>query len=441
MMKTISQLIILCFMTHYYCMGQTAIDIRKVDLSNGLRVVMHRDNTMPIVAVGVLYKVGSKNELPGRSGFAHFFEHLMFEGSEHIARGEFMKLIQASGGVNNAYTTHDKTYYFEVLPSNQLEMALWMESERMLHAKIDTVGVETQREVVKEEKRLRIDNQPYMSFQENLFSRAYRVHPYKSVPIGTMEDLNAARLDEFYDFYRTFYVPENAVLVIAGDIEYETAERLARSYFEDIPRGGKEIPRPNVIEPPIEREIIDTIYDNIQLPAVFVAYRMPPKNSDDALALSLLSRLLSTGNSSRLRKTLVDEQKIALEVIAFPYDLEDGGLFITLALANFGKDPKDILASMHQEIERTRTERITDREFQKLLNQFENQQISQMGSMQGIADLLGEYEVFYGDANLINTIGRKVSSLTPDDLQRVAKMYLDPSRRIVLYYLPKPSQP
>lgn len=425
----------------HFSMGQTAVDIRKVDLSNGLRVVMHRDNTMPIVAVGVLYKVGSKNELPGRSGFAHFFEHLMFEGSEHIARGEFMKLIQASGGINNAYTTHDKTYYFEVLPSNQLEMALWMESERMLHAKIDTIGVETQREVVKEEKRLRIDNQPYMSFQENLFSRAYRVHPYKSVPIGTMEDLNAAQLDEFYDFYRTFYVPENAVLVIAGDIEYEAAERLARRYFEDIPRGGREIPRPNVVEPPIEREIIDTIYDNIQLPAVFVAYRMPPKNSDDALALSLLSRLLSTGSSSRLRKTLVDEQKIALEVIAFPYDLEDGGLFITLALANFGKDPKDILVSMHQEIERTRSERITDREFQKLLNQFENQQISQMGSMQGIADLLAEYEVFYGDANLINTIGQKMSKLTPNDLMRVAKTYLDPNRRIVLYYLPKTSQP
>ncbi|MCX8148396.1 M16 family metallopeptidase [Thermaurantimonas aggregans] len=439
-MKKFSLLILLFSMTHF-AIGQTAIDIRKVDLKNGLRVIMHRDNTMPIVAVGVLYKVGSKNELPGRSGFAHFFEHLMFEGSEHIARGEFMKLIQASGGVNNAYTTHDKTYYYEVLPSNQLEMALWMESERMLHAKIDTVGVETQREVVKEEKRLRIDNQPYMSFQENLFKRAYKVHPYKSVPIGTMEDLNAAQLNEFYDFYRTFYVPENAVLVIAGDIEYETAERLVRRYFEDIPRGGRPIPRPNVVEPPLEREIVDTIYDNIQLPAVFLAYRMPPKNSDDALALSLVSRLLSTGNSSRLRKKLVDEQKIALEVIAFPYDLEDGGLFITLALANFGKDPKDIMASMHEEIERLKKERISDREFQKLLNQFETQQISQMGSMQGIADLLAEYEVFYGDANLINTIGQKVSKLTPADLQRVANTYFDSNRRIILYYLPKSSQP
>lgn len=427
-------------MTHF-AIGQTQIDIRKTELSNGLRVIMHRDNTMPIVAVGVLYKVGSKNELPGRSGFAHFFEHLMFEGSEHIARGEFMKLIQASGGVNNAYTTHDKTYYYEVLPSNQLEMALWMESERMLHAKIDTIGVETQREVVKEEKRLRIDNQPYMSFQENLFKRAYKIHPYKSVPIGTMEDLNAARLEEFMDFYKTFYVPENAVLIIAGDIEYDNAEALVRKYFGDIPRGGRTIPRPDVTEPPLEGQIVDTIYDDIQLPAVFVAYRMPPKNSDDALALSLVSRLLSTGNSSRLRKKLVDEQQIALEVVAFPYDLEDGGLFITLALANFGKDPSDILNSMNAEIEKVRSEKISDREFQKLLNQFENQQISQMGSMQGIADLLAEYEVFYGDANLINTMSQKIAAITPDDLKRVANAYLDPSKRIVLYYLPKTSQP
>jgi predicted Zn-dependent peptidase len=352
-----------------------------------------------------------------------------------------MKLIQASGGVNNAYTTHDKTYYYEVLPSNQLEMALWMESERMLHAKIDTIGVETQREVVKEEKRLRIDNQPYMSFQENLFKRAYKIHPYKSVPIGTMEDLNAARLEEFMDFYKTFYVPENAVLVIAGDIEYDNAEALVRKYFEDIPRGGRTIPRPDVTEPPLEGQIVDTIYDDIQLPAVFVAYRMPSKNSDDALALSLVSRLLSTGNSSRLRKKLVDEQQIALEVVAFPYDLEDGGLFITLALANFGKDPLDILNSMNAEIEKVRSEKISDREFQKLLNQFENQQISQMGSMQGIADLLAEYEVFYGDANLINTMSQKIAAITPEDLMRVANAYLDPSKRIVLYYLPKTSQP
>ncbi|GCD79757.1 M16 family metallopeptidase [Schleiferia thermophila] len=439
-MKKFNNLILLVIMTHF-AIGQTQIDIRKTELSNGLRVIMHRDNTMPIVAVGVLYKVGSKNELPGRSGFAHFFEHLMFEGSEHIARGEFMKLIQASGGVNNAYTTHDKTYYYEVLPSNQLEMALWMESERMLHAKIDTIGVETQREVVKEEKRLRIDNQPYMSFQENLFKRAYKIHPYKSVPIGTMEDLNAARLEEFMDFYKTFYVPENAVLVIAGDIEYDNAEALVRKYFEDIPRGGRTIPRPDVTEPPLEGQIVDTIYDDIQLPAVFVAYRMPSKNSDDALALSLVSRLLSTGNSSRLRKKLVDEQQIALEVVAFPYDLEDGGLFITLALANFGKDPLDILNSMNAEIEKVRSEKISDREFQKLLNQFENQQISQMGSMQGIADLLAEYEVFYGDANLINTMSQKIAAITPEDLMRVANAYLDPSKRIVLYYLPKTSQP
>lgn len=416
---------------------RNSIDFERYELPNGLKVILHQDRSMPVVAVSVLYNVGSKNELEGRSGFAHFFEHLMFEGSENIKRGEFMKLVQAAGGQNNAYTTHDKTYYYEVLPSNQLEMGLWMEAERLLHAKIDIEGVETQREVVKEEKRMRYDNQPYMSFQEQMFKRAYSVHPYKFVPIGSMEDLNAAQLEEFMDFYKLFYVPNNATLTLAGDFDKAQAKKWIEQYFGSIPRGTREIPRPTVREPELQSSIIDTIYDNIQIPAVFMGYRIPDKNSEDAIAVKMLSQLLSSGRSSRLKRAMVDDKKLALEVSSFPYELEQGGLFISLAFANIGIDPKDLLDAIDEEIEKVRSEKISPRELERVLNQLENQRVSRLGSMEGIAEQLAEYEVFYGDANLINSIGTLTQAITAEKLLEVAQKYFDPNKRVILYYLPK----
>ncbi|MDZ7848549.1 MAG: pitrilysin family protein [Owenweeksia sp.] len=216
-------------------LAQTNIEFEEYTLDNGLHVILHEDHSTPIVAVSVLYHVGSKNEREGRSGFAHFFEHLMFEGSPNIERGEYMKIVQGNGGALNANTSFDRTFYYEVLPSNQLELGLWLESERMLHATVDETGVETQREVVKEEKRMRIDNRPYMSFQENIFSRAYPDHPYEIVPIGTMEDLNAAEISDFTDFYETFYVPNNATLSIAGDIDVKETKEMIEKYYSGIP--------------------------------------------------------------------------------------------------------------------------------------------------------------------------------------------------------------
>jgi len=216
-----------------------------------------------------MYHVGSKNEDPERTGFAHFFEHLMFEGSENIPRGDFFKIVQGNGGTLNANTSFDRTFYFEVLPSNQLKLGLWLESERLLHLKIDSIGVETQRKVVKEERSQRYDNQPYGSLLEELFKRAYKVYPYSWTPIGSVQYIDQAKLDEFLDFYKTYYVPQNATLSIAGDIDIEQTKEWIDLYFSDIPKGTKEINRPTVVEPPMTEEIRDTVYDNIQLPAVF----------------------------------------------------------------------------------------------------------------------------------------------------------------------------
>lgn len=225
------------------------IKFTEYDLPNGLHVILHEDHSTPIVAVTVLYHVGSKNEDPNRTGFAHFFEHLMFEGSDNIKRGEYMKLVQNAGGQLNANTTFDRTFYFEILPSNQLELGLWMESERMLHSKIDSIGVETQRKVVKEELKQSNENTPYGTILIQSFGHAFKEHPYRWTPIGSAEYINKASLQEFIDFYKTFYVPNNATLSIAGDITPSQTKTLIEKYFKEIPKGTRPIPRPTIVEP------------------------------------------------------------------------------------------------------------------------------------------------------------------------------------------------
>lgn len=415
------------------------IKFEEFTLDNGLHVILHKDNSTPIVAVTVMYHVGAKNEKPGRSGFAHFFEHLLFEGTENIERGEFMSMVKAAGGTLNANTTQDRTFYYEVLPSNQLELGLYMESERMLHAKIDSVGVETQREVVKEEKRQRIDNVPYMSFSEEIFKRAFKEHPYRWTTIGSMEDLNAAQLGEFMEFYKEYYVPNNATLSIAGDIDIEETKELVKKYFSEIPK-GKEPYRPNIEEPALKAEVRDTVYDNIQLPAVFQAYRMPGQGTDDYYALNMLTTLLSGGPSARLQKRLVDKEQKALQIAAFPYALEDYGLFISLGLVNTGVPLDELEAAMNEEFEKVKTELVSEKEFQKVKNQIESDFVSSNSTVAGIAESLANYHVYFGDANLINTEIERYNKVTREDLRRVAQKYLNPENRVVLYYLPKSEQ-
>lgn len=408
----------------------------EYDLPNGLHVILHEDHTIPTVAISVLYHVGSKNEDPTRTGFAHFFEHLLFEGSENIERGEYMKLIQNNGGVINANTSFDRTFYFETLPSNKLEQGLWMESERMLHAKIDNIGLETQRKVVKEEKKQRYENTPYGRLLEQIFKNAYTVHPYQWTPIGEAQYIDQATLPEFIDFYKTFYVPNNATLSIGGDINIAQTKAWVEKYFGTIPRGTKAIPRPTVKEPAQTAEKRVTFYDKVQLPAVVFAYHTPEQGTPESYALQMVAQILSEGKSSRLQKSVVDKQQKAVAAGAFNLPSEDPGLAMMFGIANMGVKAEDLEKSMDEEINTLLTKGITDDELQKCKNQMENEFISQNQRVLGIVENLANYHVYFGDANLINKELDRYMKLTKADLMAAAKKYFTKENRLVLYYMP-----
>jgi zinc protease len=416
------------------------IEFVEYTLDNGLHVILHQDKSVPIVCVSVMYHVGSKNENPARTGFAHFFEHLLFEGSENIKRGEFDKYISNAGGTNNANTWYDRTYYYELLPSNYVSTGLWLESERMLHAKVDSVGIETQRQVVKEERRQRVDNQPYGSVLEEAMKRAYTTHPYQWSVIGSMDHLDAAVEADYVSFYKEFYVPNNAILSIAGDIDIEATKLEIQKYFGGIPR-GKEPFRPSVVEPALLAEKRDTVYDNIQLPGVIQTYRIPAQGTADFYAVSMLSTLLSQGESSRLSRALVDEQELALQIFNIPLALEDPGVSLNFGICNMGVKPEVLEAAMDKEVEKVQNELIGEVEFQKLRNQVEADFITANTSVAGIAESLANYKMYYGDTNLINTEIERYMNVTREDIQRVAKKYYNKNNRVVLYYLPKQQQP
>lgn len=413
------------------------IQFEKYTLPNGLKVILHEDHSAPVVAVTVLYHVGSKNEDTARTGFAHFFEHLLFEGSENIKRGEFDKYITNAGGALNANTSQDRTFYFELLPSNQVDLGLWLESERMMHAKIEQIGVNTQREVVKEEKRQRMDNRPYGSFLNEVLKRAFKVHPYQWSPIGSMDHLNAAKLDEFINFYKTFYVPNNCVLSIAGDFNKADLKNKIEAYFGPIKKGVNAIPRLTIKEPALGGEVRDVIQDNIQLPGVFQAYRAPKQGGDEYYAFNVLSTILSGGESSRMNKTLVDKKQQAVAAQSAPFFNEDEGLFITLAIANMGVKIEALELSMDSIINDLKTGLVGEREFQKVKNQITTQIVTSNGTMAGIAESLANNEVYFGDANLINTELEKYNKVTRQDVLNVAKKYLNKDNRVVLVYVPK----
>ncbi|MGK9476807.1 M16 family metallopeptidase [Melioribacter sp. OK-6-Me] len=413
------------------------IEFVHYKLDNGLNVILHQDNSTPIVAVTVLYHVGSKNEDPERTGFAHFFEHLMFEGSPNIGRGEYFKIVESAGGQLNANTSFDRTFYYEILPSNQLELGLYLESERMLHLKIDSIGVETQRKVVKEERKQSYENRPYGSLLEKIFSNAYKVHPYRWIPIGSVQYIDQAKLEEFIEFYKTFYVPENATLSIAGDIDIEKTKKLVDKYFSEIPKGNKTIPRPDVVEPPQQKEIREVVYDNVQLPMVVYAYHIPEQGTPDYYALRLLTTLLSGGESARLQKEIKDKKQMALAVGSIPLSLEDPGLFIVYGLSNVGINAEELEKAIESEIDKVKKELISDYEFQKVRNQIESDFVNQNSRVAGIAENLADYLVYFGDPNLINTEIERYMKVTREDIKRVANKYFTKDNRVVLYYLPK----
>ena len=413
------------------------INFEEYDLPNGLHVILHQDNTVPIVTTSVLYHVGSRDEDPERTGFAHFFEHLLFEGTKNIDKGEWFQIVSSNGGSNNAFTTEDFTYYYENFPSNKLQLGLWMESERMLHPIIDNKGVEIQNEVVKEEKRLRFDNSPYGKWNEAVKKQLYKVHPYRNSTIGEMAHLDAASLDEFIAFNKKYYIPNNAVLTVAGDIDIPTTKRWISEYFSSIPKGDsieRNFPEEEEISASIKAETFDS---NIQIPALFLAFRTPEKVSRESRILDMIATYLSQGKSSKLYKKLVDKKKMALEVAAFNINNQDYGTYVILALPLGETSLETLKEEMSTEIEKIQNELISEKDFQKLQNQFESQFVASNSSIEGIAESLAVYHQFHGDTDLINTEIEFYRSITREEIKEVANRFLNPNQRLELHYLPE----
>lgn len=413
------------------------VSFEEYDLDNGLHVILHQDNAAPVVTTAVMYHVGAKDENPERTGFAHFFEHLLFEGTENIERGKWFEIVTSNGGSNNANTTEDRTYYYEVFPSNSLELGLWMEAERMLHPVINQIGVDTQNEVVKEEKRLRVDNSPYGSFLAEVKKRMFTKHPYRWSPIGSMDHLDAATLDEFQAFNKKFYVPNNAVLVVAGDINIADTKAMIKKYYGDIPR-GEDVKRGTFTEDPITTQINGEYQDpNIQIPALLNAFRTPSMKTRDARVLDMISTVLSDGKSSRLYKKMVDTDKEALQVGAFNVSQEDYGMYLLFGLPLGETSLETLQEGIDEEILKLQTDLISKKEFQKLRNKFENNFVSSNSSIEGIANSLARYYMLYGDINLINNEIDIYNSITREEIREVAKKYLNKNQRLVLNYIPK----
>lgn len=416
------------------------VNFTEYNLANGLHVILHQDKSAPVVAVTVFYHVGSKNEQVGRTGFAHFFEHLLFEGTDNIKRGEFSKYVSSNGGQDNATTSQDRTFYYEVFPSNQFKLGLWLESERMMHPVINEVGVKTQNEVVKEEKRQRIDNQPYGHVVEQTFNKLFTNHPYHWQPIGSMDDLDAAKLDEFKAFFKKYYIPNNAVLTIAGDINIDETKKWIAAYFNDVPK-GETVVQPSITEAPIIKEIIDTAYDaNIKIPAIIAGYRTPGLATHDSRVLQLITSYLSGGPSSKLYKKMVDDKKNALQVGAFNLALEDYGGYITFALPNNNTPLPVLLKDIDEEVAKVQTDLISEKDYKKLMNKAENDFVNNNTTMLGVAGNLSAAYIYYNNTNNINNELTEIRKITREDIRSVAHKYLNKNQRVVLYYLPKSTE-
>ena len=423
--------------------GLAAITIPKVSFSdtrlkNGLRVIISPDRAAPVVSVAIAYNVGSRNERRGRTGFAHLFEHLMFKGSENVADGELAGLIENYGGNHNGQTDKDHTIYFEQVPSNQLDMVLFLEADRMRSPAINRENVDNQREAVKEERRLRVDNQPYGRTSETVAELAFENFANEHSIIGSMADLDAASLSDFSEFFKTYYAPNNAVLAIAGDVDEKGTLEKVRQYFESI-SPGPPAPKLDTSEPTPKEERRATVQDPLaRLTLVDVAYQVPGGLNPDIDALSALSTVLGAGRSSRLYDSLVRQQQIAVQVYAGVQQSKGPGLFYLEAMAAPGKDPADVEKAIYAEVEEVVKGPIQDWELEKARNAARRSLVSNLRSSLQRAILLARYAVFFDDPAIINTRYERIASLKVDDLQRVSRQYLVPSNRTVVVTMPAP---
>jgi zinc protease len=406
-------------------------------LPNGLTVVLSEDHSTPIVHADLWYHVGSKDERPGRTGFAHLFEHMMFKGSKNVQPEEHASMIASVGGQSNAYTNDDTTVFWETVPSQYLPLILWLEADRMATLKIDEATLKAEREVVKEERRLRIDNQPYGRLSEILYANAFTVHPYRHTTIGTMIDLDAASVADVRDFHNTYYVPANATLALAGDFDSAQALDLVTQYFGRIPRSDRRIVREYPAEPSGTAERHVTVTESWPLPAVVVAYHITHDGHPDSYPLHLTSKILSDGESSRIFKSLVYEKGIAVEAYGGGNIIEEPNLFFAVALVQRDHTPEEAERALIAEFDKLRAEPVSERELQRAKNQFSRDYITDRESIQGKAAQLAHAVVIHHDVATADDEVDLFEKLTVADVQRVARTYFTPENRLVLTILPK----
>ena len=414
------------------------IPIVQYKLDNGLRIVFSEDHSAPTYGISITYNVGSHNEHPGHTGFAHLFEHMMFEGSANVGKGEHMILVDNNGGDMNGTTTEDRTNYFESFASNQLDLGLFLESDRMRSLAVNQANLDNQRNAVQEERRLSVDNQPYGETSEVLQGLIYDNFANKHSVIGSMQDLNAATIQDVQQFFRIYYAPNNAVLTLVGD--FQPAEALAKikKYFGDIPAQPAQ-PAPDLAEPKQTAERRKTIEDPFaQVPRLDIAFKTPPGNTNDVYALDVLSTVLGGGQSSPLYQSLVKDKELAVNVFCYIDEHKGPSTFNVTVLARPGKDLKEVEKVVYAELEKAKSEPIPDWELQKVHMMERHQTAEQLQSTLYRAYIIGEMASIYGDPNLINTRFDKIASVGKDDIQRVAKTYLTEANRTVVTTLPKP---
>jgi len=405
-------------------------------LPNGLTVVLSEDHSTPIVHVNLTYHVGSKNERPGRTGFAHLFEHLMFKGSKNVQPEAHTSMLASIGGQSNAYTTDDETVFWETVPAQYLPLCLWLEADRMATLRIDKDTFENEREVVKEERRMRIDNQPYGRLNEIIYDQAFTVHPYKHATIGSMQDLEAASVEDVRDFYQTYYVPANATLVLVGDFDSSQALQLVMQYLGRVPKAEKPVPRDIPQEPPQTKEKRVTLQEPWPLPAVVVAYHVTKDGNPDSYPLHIAAKVLSDGQTSRIYTKLVYEKQMAVAAFGNANLIEDPNLFYAVAIVAPGHTPEEVSNALITELDRLKAEPITDRELQRTKNQFARDYIMGRESDQQKAGQLSHAVVIHGDIRTADGEFDIFQNITIADVQRVARTYFRPENRMVLTLMP-----
>jgi zinc protease len=405
-------------------------------LPNGLTVALSEDHSTPIVHLNLTYHVGSKNEKPGRTGFAHLFEHLMFKGSKNVQPEAHTSMVSSVGGQSNAYTTDDETVFWETIPAQYLPMVLWLEADRMATLRIDKDTFTNEREVVKEERRMRVDNQPFGRLNEIIYDQAFNVHPYKHATIGSMEDLEAASVEDVRDFYRTYYVPSNATLTLVGDFDSTQAIQLVHQYLGRVPKADHEVPRDIPKEPPQAKEKRVTLEQPWPLPAVVVAYHVTYDGNPDSYPLHIAAKVLSDGQSSRIYKKLVYETGMAVAAFGNANLIEDPNLFYAVAIVQPGHTTTEAADALIAEVERLKGEPITEHELQRTKNQFARDYILQRESNQSKALMLAHAIVIHRDVRTADGEFDIFQGITTADVQRVARTYFKPENRLVLTIMP-----